>query len=85
MAVLADNDRGGVNARIQSDWSSEREQVAGVTKADIRAAINALDDFMNANAAVINTAIPQPARSALTARQKARLLVYVIRRRFEVA
>jgi hypothetical protein len=53
-----------------------------VTKADLRAAVDALDDFLNTNAAAINTAIPQPARGALTTTQKAKLLMFVIRQRY---
>jgi len=49
-----------------------------VTKADLRAAFNDLDTFLNDNAAAINTAIPQP----LTTEQKARLLMEVVRRRY---
>ena len=45
----------------------------GLTKADIIAAAVALDDFFTSNAAAINSAIPQPARAALTTPQKAAL------------
>ena len=85
MAVLTDNDRAALNALIQSDWSSEREQLGLLTKADLRAAINAIDAWVDANAAAFNAAIPQPARAQLTAKQKARLLLLVVRRRWEVA
>lgn len=60
----------------------ETATFAGLTKTDIRAAFNALDTFLNSNAAAINSTIPQPARGALTTEQKARLLVAVIRRRY---
>ncbi len=56
--------------------------VGAVTKADIRAAVNALDDFLNTNANAVNLAIPQPARGVLTQAQKARLLVFVITKRW---
>jgi len=80
MALLSDPDRAEVNAEYQRDG---RMGACGVvTKADIRAAINALDAFLNTNAAAINTAIPNPARSALTASQKALLLVHVIQKRY---
>jgi len=55
-----------------------------ITKADLRAAVNAVDDWINTNAAAYNTAIPQPARGALTASQKAELLSAVALRKFEV-
>ena len=85
MAVLPDADRATLSAIIQSDWSNDREPVSVITKADLRAAINAIDAWVDANAAAFNTAIPQPARGALTAKQKARLLMYVVRRRYEVS
>ena len=85
MAVLSDSDRAAMSALIQSDWSNERDSFGSLTKPDLRAAINAIDDWVNTNSAAFNLAIPQPARSGLTAKQKARLLVYVVRRRWEVS
>lgn len=82
MAVLSSNDRTAVGALIQSDWSNERVVVAGVTKADIQAAVAAADDWANTNAASFNSALPVATRTNLTAAQKARLLMYVIRQRY---
>lgn len=56
-----------------------------ITKADLIAAVTAADVWLDNNAAAYNSAIPQPARGALTARQKARLLMAVIKRRYEVS
>ena len=81
MAVLSDADRLELWAEYQRELSTVREPLA-LTKADLRAAVNALDDFLNTNAGTINSAIPQPARSALTTAQKARLLMFVIRQRY---
>jgi hypothetical protein len=61
---------------------SQRLEGLGLLKTDLRAAVNAIDAFLNTNAAALNTAIPQPARSALTTAQKARLLMFVIQRRY---
>lgn len=79
MAVLTNPDRAHV-------WAEAMRQgeALGLTKAELRAAVNAVDDWLDANAAAFNAAIPQPARAALTARQKALLLAAVVRRRFEV-
>lgn len=52
-----------------------------VNKTDLRAAVDAVDDWVDANQTSFNTAIPQPARNALTAAQKSALLVYVVMRR----
>jgi hypothetical protein len=79
MAVLTDPDR----ADLWADYMRDNTAPYGVlTKADLRAAVNALDDYFNANAAAINAAIPQPARGALSAAQKARLLQLVVARRY---
>lgn len=80
MAVLADNDR-------MSVWGESMRQgeALGLTKPDLRAAVNAIDAWIDASAGAFNTAIPQPARTVLTARQKALLLMMVIRRRWEVS
>lgn len=80
MAVLPDVDRITVWTKLMRDLSDIRESIA-VTKTDLRAAINAVDDWCDTNAASFNTAIPQPARAQLTASQKALLLAYVALRR----
>ena len=81
MAVLSDSDRTATWAELMSEWSNARESVA-ITKADLRAAVDAIDAWLNGNATSANAAIPQPARGALTAAQKARLLMFVVRRRY---
>lgn len=81
MAVLSDAVRFQTWAEVMQSFSNTRQEI-GITKAELRAAIDALDTFMNANASAINSAIPQPARSSLTASQKALLLMYVIQHRW---
>lgn len=85
MAALTDAERHALWGRFMSDLSNEREALGALTKADLRAAVDAVDAWADANAGSFNSAIPQPARGVLTAKQKARLLLYVIRRRYEVA
>lgn len=80
MAVLSDNDRADLVAVISRDLSYLREALA-LTKAQLRAAVDAADNWADANAAEYNAALPVAARTALTANQKARLLMYVIRQR----
>jgi hypothetical protein len=82
VAVLADADRAACMADMMRDLSAERESIGAITKADLRAALNAIDDYMNTNAATMNLAIPQPARAQLTTAQKARLYTAVIRYRW---
>jgi hypothetical protein len=81
MAVLADADRVELWATYMQEAGNLRELLP-LTKSDLRAAVDALDDFLNANAAAINSAIPLPARAVLTVPQKARLLMFVIRQRY---
>ena len=79
MAVLTDQQRLDGAGDFMRD---ERTEFGAVTKADLRAAYNALDVFFDTNAAAINNAIPQPARGALTTVQKSRLVRYVIAKRY---
>lgn len=81
MAVLPENDRAAVHAELMRQLSDAREP-CGVTKPDLRAAVDALDAFLDANASALNNAIPQPARSTLTTPQKARLLAFVALKRW---
>lgn len=53
----------------------------GYTKADLRAAIDACDSWVDSNATAFNTALPQPFRGAATAQQKTLLLCWVAMRR----
>lgn len=81
MAVLSDADRAQVWARAMRHWSQAGEPLGALTKAELRAAVNAVDAWADSNAAAFNSAIPQPARAQLTASQKAILLAYVCLRR----
>lgn len=82
MAVLPDADRKAVWAAAMRKVSDDRDAVS-ITKAELRAAVDAIDGWVDANAAAFNAAIPQPARGALTAHQKAELLMFVVNRRWE--
>lgn len=75
--ALSTQDRTRTSAQFMRDI----KESFGITKADLLAAIGGLDDYLDTNAAAINTAIPQPARSALTAAQKASLVAYIALRR----
>lgn len=83
MAVLSDAKRAECNAELMREVSQQSESFGALTKADLLAAVNAIDQFLHDNAATINTAIPQPARGALTTAQKSRLMRLVMRKRFE--
>lgn len=51
------------------------------TKADLAAAVDACDAWVEANASSFNTSLPQPFRGAASAQQKTDLLCYVAQRR----
>ncbi len=82
MAVLLDADRRGLWQKFMADLSERREPIGALTKQDLRAAVDAVDQWVDDNKASLNAAIPLPARTALTAAQRAELLVYVVRQRF---
>ena len=83
MAILSNIDRKALWSELMSEASRDNESLP-LTKAELRAAIDGIDDWLEANAASANSAIPQPARSALTAKQKAKLLMIVTAKRFGV-
>jgi hypothetical protein len=81
MAVLSDADR----VAVWIQYMRQRFAATGLTKAELRAAVDAADAWADTNAAAYNTALPLAARTNLTAKQKAALLMLVILRRYEVA
>jgi conjugal transfer/entry exclusion protein len=76
MATLSTTDRQRVWRALQRYWSRVAESCA-LTKSDLQAAVNAADDWTDANASSFNTALPAAARTALTTEQKALLLAIV--------
>jgi len=81
--MLTNDDRRALWAEFMKVASSAHEPLA-LSKADLRAAVDAIDGWIDANAASFNAAIPLPARTALTMRQKLRLFVAILKRRWEV-
>lgn len=80
MAALSENDR----VAVWAEYMRDGDGAVGITKAQLRAVINAVDDWAEANASSYNNAIPQPQRGLLTTRQKAAILMFVIDRRHSV-
>jgi len=80
MAVMSDADR----AECHGDFmrTPEAGEASPTLKAEERAVFDALDQFLSDNAAAINAAIPQPARTAWSTVKKARALTWVIRWRY---
>lgn len=82
MAVLSDADRAVLTAAENRRLSDAREAIT-LTRAQLRAAYNAIDQFLEDNATAINNAFPAAAKGALTAKQKARILMQVAQKRME--
>lgn len=83
MALLNETEQKQARSAFMQELMSLAETI-GLTKAELLAAVAGIDDYLETNAAAMNTAIPQPARGVLTTKQKARLLVAVTRQRYLV-
>jgi len=81
MAVLPDAERVTVWALLMRKFSDDKDSI-GITKAQLRAAVDAADTWADANAAAYNSALPTAARNGLTTKQKVLILMYVITRRW---
>lgn len=84
MAILSSQDIYKAQVAYCTDISTRREPF-DVKREDLRLALVAIDAWVDENIAAFNAAIPQPARGQLTAKQKAELLMRVVRRRWEVS
>lgn len=77
MAVLDATNR----ARTVAQWMREQAATLSCTKQDVAAALGAADDWVEANTAAYNTALPAAFRTAASTTQKTLLLCYVLMRR----
>lgn len=86
MTVLSDADRKTECQRFMNNVDERQDAPgwSGMTKAQLRDAVNAIDQWVEDNKASFNSAIPQPARGKLSSKHKSEILFYVIRRRWEV-
>lgn len=78
---LTAQQRQQVADKIMREISSEHEEIA-ILKSDVRATVDAVDDWAEANRTSYNNALPLAARNNLTAALKARFLSEVILKRF---
>ena len=83
MAALIDSKRVEVWSEFMSSLSSIFE-LMGLSKPDLRAAVNATDQWIEDNQASFNNALPAAAKAALTSKQKVRLFMAVAQKRFDV-
>lgn len=57
---------------IWLDWmTANGAWPSGILQAELRAVVDAIDDYYDANAVAMNTALPQPFRADATVEQKA--------------
>ena len=78
MAVLTDTQRAEVTAAFMQQAKGPHT----ILKADVRAAVDGLDSWYDANAAAANQAIPQPARGAMSLEDKALMSNLVVNKRY---
>ena len=80
MAALPDADRIEITAKLQrlAQWAAIS---CGITKADLKAAVDATDDWIDSNAASFNNALPTAAKNGLNSTQKTLLFCYVALKR----
>lgn len=67
-------------------WAGYMESVPGFvgdcTKADLKNAVDALDDWITNSAPTLDAGIPEPARSALSPHQKTKLFLMIVEERY---
>lgn len=80
MAVLSAASRAGIWRKVQRYWSDQRE-ACNFTKAQLSAAVDATDDWIEANQTSFNQALPAQFRNNATLQQKTILFLYVAARR----
>ena len=81
MAFLDELDRAAVWADFMRRMAPE-QRAGPMTKADFKAAIDAMDVYVANNAAAINNAFPTAARVALTNVEKIGVFAYVALKRY---
>ena len=81
MALLTPVERDKVTAALCRALSEERIP-AGYIRDDLRAAVDATDQWIEDNQASFNAALPQPFRGVASQQEKALILLYVVWKRF---
>ncbi len=83
MATLSTEDRTRVSCGLQRYWSRMFERQS-LSKAELQAAIDAIDTWIDANAGAFNAALPAAARTGLTLAQKTLMFCVVASMRVSV-
>jgi len=77
MAALPEADRQKIWRGIMRWWSRVWETTGDLSKTDLKDAVDATDDWIEANQTSYNTALPAPFRNNATPEQKTLLLCAV--------
>ena len=80
MATLSEADRIDTWAR----WMQDNAEDTPFTKDELRAAVDATDDWIETNQASFVAALPDPFRTESTVTQKVQLFTYVTAKRFGI-
>ena len=83
--ALTPAERQEVLAEIMREYSHRRDQAPVSSKVEFLAALDAVDDWIDANMASFNAALPLPYQTQATARDKAWLFIRVAEKRFNVS
>lgn len=77
MTTLPETDRQKIRMGLVRYWSRLRESTGSMGKADIKPAVDATDDWIEANQAKYNAALPSTFRNNATQMQKTLLFCAV--------
>ena len=84
MAVLSESERKAIWTKFMSDVSAREEKFGSVNKNQIRDFVDAVDQWIDDNVTSFNSALPEPAKTQFTAKQKFEIFKAVASRRWEV-
>jgi len=84
MTQLTDDKRKELWAEFMSLVSSERSELAGITKQELKVVVDVIDNWIEAAIPSFLAAIPSPGNTALTAKQKLYLFNAIVKKRWEV-
>ena len=85
MAILSDLERRAIWSKFMSDVSAREEKFGTVNKHQIRNLIDAVDQWIDDNLSSFNSALPEPAKTQLTGKQKFEIFMAVAKKRWEVS
>lgn len=81
MATLSEGARQEIWRKLMKQWSKDRTPTS-LLAVEVKAAVDAVDQWIDDNAVSYNNALPAAARAAMSAGEKARLLSMVALARF---